>query len=348
MAAYTTVDDAGSFFKTLLYVGNDGTGHAITGTGFQPDFTWIKNRTASDFHNLYDSTRGVTKYLQSNDSALEVTDAESLQSFDTDGFTVGNIAQINTSPEDYVSWNWKMGTTSGLTGGTITPASYSFNATSGVGIYKYTGTGAAGTITHGLGAVPKFMINKKYIGGVQEWKVYHEAMGNTKFMVLDQTDNEGTNTNIWNDTTPTSTVFTIGSEISATAASDKYVQYVFTNVQGFSRFGSYPGNGDADGPYIYTGFRPAYTMIKQISGSGSNGWYILDDKRVGFNPDNENLIANSTGYEDDTNNYWDLLSNGFKIRTTGGNVNTNGSQYLYMAFASNPFVNSSGVPGNAR
>ena len=346
MAAYTTVDDAGSVYNTVLYTSTGSTMN-ITGAGFQPDFTWIKARDENVKHLWFDSVRGVTKYLQSNDSAVEVTAADTLTAFDSDGYTIGTSADLNNATELYVSWNWKLGTTSGLTGGTITPTSYSFNATSGVGIYAYNGTGATGTITHGLGAVPKFMLNKRYEEGegAQEWKVYgaQESMGATKFMVLDQQDIPSVRSDIWNDTAPTSTVFTIGSEISTSGVD--FVQYVFAEVQGFSKFGQYIGNGDADGTFVYTGFRPAFFMIKRTD--STNNWWIVDNKRVGYNVDNNILFADLTQGKDD-GNYVDILSNGLKTRTTDGGLNVLSGTYIYVAFAEAPFANSNGVACNAR
>ena len=343
MAAYTTVDDAGSFYNTVLYVGNDGTGHAITGTGFQPDFTWIKNRDATDFHVLTDAVRGATKYLQANDSAATVTNAESLQSFDTDGFTVGNIAQINTSPEDYASWNWKMGTTSGLTGGTITPDGYSFSATAGQGVYEYTGGGSAGTISHGLGAIPTFMMVKRSENDAQEWRVYHQALGPTKNLVLDQDDAANTTSINWDDTAPTSSVFTVGS--SLTESAKEMMAYVFVDVQGYSKFGTYVGNGDPDGAFIYTGFRPAWIMTKATS--HTQNWGIFDNKRLGYNVNNEHLYADTTAIEQ-TPDAMDILSNGFKMREDRNITNGSGYTYVYAAFAECPLVNSNGAPCNAR
>ena len=343
MAAYTAIVDVGSFYNTVLYVGNDGTGHAITGTGFQPDFTWIKNRDATDFHVLTDAVRGATKYLQANDSAATVTNAESLQSFDTDGFTVGNIAQINTSPEDYASWNWKMGTTSGLSGGTITPDGYSYNATSGQGVYEYTGGGSAGTISHGLGAIPTFMMVKRSENDAQEWRVYHQALGPTKNLVLDQVDAANTTSINWDDTAPTSSVFTVGS--SLTESAKEMMAYVFVDVQGYSKFGTYVGNGDPDGAFIYTGFRPAWIMTKATS--HTQNWGIFDNKRLGYNVNNEHLYADTTAIEQ-TPDAMDILSNGFKMREDRNITNGSGYTYVYAAFAECPLVNSNGAPCNAR
>ena len=342
MAVYTTVDDAGSFFDANIYAGT-GAELAITGTGFQPDLNWIKNRDATDNHVLTDAVRGATKTIfpNYNDPSGEATVAEGLKSFDSDGYTLGTDVRWNTSTENYVGWNWKMGTTSGLSGGTLTPDGYSFNATAGQGIYEYTGDSSANTITHGLDTTPTFMINKRI--GNQEWKVYHVYNGPTKYMVLDQNDAVGTHSNNWDDTAPTSTVFTIGSDLSASFA---YMQYVFSPIQGYSRFGSYTGNGNVDGPYVYTGFRPAYILIKNTE--AAKNWQIYDNERSGYNKDNDQLFANTTAVEDTAEDALDILSNGFKIRVNSDPVNLDTDVMIYAAFAESPFVNSKGIPTNGR
>ena len=342
MAAYTTVDDAGSFFNPVLYTGT-GSSLGVTGVGFQPDFTWIKNRDEADFHNLYDTVRGVTNYLRSNDSAATGTDAESLKTFDSDGFTVGTMIECNTNTEAYVSWNWKMGTTSGLSGGTITPDGYSFSATAGQGVYEYTGGGSAGTISHGLGAIPTFMMVKRSENDAQEWRIYFSGLGPTKNLVLSEYDAENTTSINWNDTAPTSSVFTVGS--SLTESAKVMMGYIFANVQGYSRFGSYYGNANVDGPYVYTGFRPAWVLLKRTGSADS--WQLFDNKRLGFNASNDKLTPNTTTAEG-SSTFIDIFSNGFKLTTTNTAVNNSGELNVYAAFAQAPFVNSSGVPVNAR
>jgi predicted RecA/RadA family phage recombinase len=331
-------------YSTKLYTGT-GASNAQTGVGFQPDFTWIKNRDAADFHVLTDSVRGATKYIQSNDDTLEVTNAESLKSFDSDGFTVGTMNEVNTNTEDIVSWNWKAGTTSGLSGGDITPSAYSINTTSGIGIYKYTGNGTATqTMTHGLGAVPKFMMMKILTGTANYWAVYHEALGNTKRMTLNTTAAESVDGNTWQDTTPTSTVFTMGNTSRLNSSGDDYVAYVFTEKKGYSKFGSYVGNANADGTFVYLGFRPALVIIKRSSTTGN--WTIWDDKRLGYNVANNEMQPNLTSAEDTSSHRVDLLSNGFKLRNSSPSVND--GTYIYAAFAEFPIVSSNDVPATAR
>ena len=235
MAAYTTVDDGTSFFKPNIYTGT-GAELAITGIGFQPDMNWIKNRTQTDNHVLTDSVRGATETLFPNyaDPSGQEEVAQGLKSFDSDGYTLGTDIRWNTNTETYVGWNWKMGTTSGLSGGTITPDGYSYSATAGQGVYEYTGGGSAGTISHGLGAVPKFMLGKRSENDAQEWRVYFSALGPTKNLVLSEYDAENTTSINWNDTAPTSSVFTVGS--SLTESGKTMMAYIFADVQGYSKF----------------------------------------------------------------------------------------------------------------
>ena len=343
MAAYTTVDDGTSFFNPLTYTGT-GSSLALTGVGFQPDLTWIKNRDAADFHVLTDAVRGATEYLQTNDSGATTINAESLKSFDSDGFTVGTMAEVNTNTEDYVSWNWKLGTTSGLSGGTLTPDAYSYNATAGQGVYEYTGGGSVVTIAHGLGAVPKFMLGKRSEDNAQEWRVYHVYNGPTKFMVFDQNDAVGTNTLNWNDTAPDSTVFTLGT--SLTESGKVMMNYVFADVQGYSKFSSYIGNGNVDGPFIYTGFRPAFIIVKRTDSTAN--WVLFSSPPTTQNQvSTVALFPNNTDAES-TYDEVDFLSNGIKIRDASGTYNTSTATYLYAAFAQSPFVNSNGIPTNAQ
>ena len=342
MAAYTTIDDAASFYNTTLYTGT-GSELAVTGVGFSADFTWIKDRDGLGYHNLFDTVRGATKRIFSNVANAENTEAQSLKSWQSDGFTVGTHADCNTNTDDLVSWNWLAGTTSGIAGSpSITPTAYSFNQTSGFSIIQYAGTAAAATLPHGLGVAPGLIMIKKTTES-QSWGVYHKALGETKYLVLDTTAGEATATAYWNDTAPTSTLFSVGDNHAVNQASKDFIAYCFADIKGYSKMGGYPGNGDADGTFVYTGFRPAFVLIKHYTPYAEN-WNIYDDKRLGYNPDNDALNPNvaTTGYTTDDMN---IVSNGFKLTTTNSRVND--GSYIYAAFASNPFVNSSGVPGNA-
>ena len=348
MAAYTAIDDAGSFFNPVLYSAT-GSSQAVTGVGFAPDFTWIKLRTSGQVHCLTDSIRGVTKYIQSNSNVAEVTNAETLKSFDSDGFTIGTDDIVSKTGNTAVSWNWKAGTTTGIAGSpSITPNSYSFNATSGFSIIQYSGDSNAGaTLPHGLGVAPN-MIMLKPVDAVDNWEVYTSALGATKHLVLNTTVVAGTATNRWNDTAPTSTLFSLGDGGGVNATGVEFLTYCFANVQGYSKFGSYVGNGNADGTFVYTGFRPSFFMLKNTTATYE--WFIMDSKRAGYNMANYYIHANDAGTEGTDNTYFELnfLSNGVKMTNSHAQLNGSGVTYIYMAFAENPFVNSEGVPVNAR
>jgi len=343
MAAFTTINDAGSFFNTALYSGNSST-QAITGVGFQPDAVWAKVRSTTYNHQLCDSVRGVHEMLRPNTTDAEGTYTDALTAFDSDGFTTGSEANWNETGQTYVAWNWKGGTTAVPSGGTITPSAVSFDATSGFGVYKYTGTGATATIAHGLGVAPRFMMFKEIDTGAA-WMVYSESLGNGFGLILNTNSIKQTGSTYFNSTSPTTSVFTIGSAGQVNSVGEPIIAYVFAPVQGFSSFQSYIGNGNANGPFVYTGFKPAWVMLKSLT--STDDWQMYDSKREGYNPDNDALYANDTTAEA-TADEVDLLSNGFKIINTSSAYNTNGVTYVYFAFASNPFVNSEGVPGNAR
>jgi len=352
MAAYTTIDDPSAFFKVQLYTGNGSANHAITfddtDTDMQPDLVWIKNRDATDSHCLFDAVRGATKLLIPDTNAAEATDADTVDSFASDGFQVDADVKVNTDGEAYASWNWKAGTTSGISGGTITPSSYSINTTSKFGIYAYTGNSTAGaTIAHGLGSAPGWYVAKR-LNSTASWSTYHKGLGATKVMRMDTTVAVSDTDAYFNDTEPTSTVFSFGADADLNNSSGTYVCYAWSEVQGYSKFGSYTGNGNADGTFVYTGFRPAFLIIKLTGGTDS--WMLMDSKRLGYNPFTHQFFADGNNAEYTTTNadWCDLLSNGFKIRDTDAGRNGSGSNYIFMAFAEAPFVNSEGVPCNAR
>ena len=354
MAAYTTIDDPEAHFQAVTYTGNGSANHAITlggTTDMQPDIVWINNRDATDNHQLFDAVRGATKRLEPNigegGSEAETTDADTLDSFTSDGFQVDADVKVNTNAEKYVAWCWKAnGTGSSNTDGAINTAATSANTTSGVSINTYEGTGSATTVGHGLGAVPEIIIIRSRDTASVDWAFFHGILGGTKYLLFNTAGAAGTASSLWNDTDPTSTVFTIGTTSKVNTDDENYVAYVFTSKQGFSKFGSYIGNGNADGPFIYTGFRPAWVLIKSYD--NAEAWTIQDSKRLGFNPDNRTLRPATTHAENTTSFYMDLLSNGFKIRNTNTEAGASGYNYIYAAFAEAPFVNSNGVPCNAR
>ena len=336
------------YFNTNLWTGNGTTATGITGVGFQPDMTWIKERSQIRSHVLFDVIRGATVQLNPNDSASDATVAESLQSFDSDGFTVGNATSVNQSGETYVGWNWiANGTASSNTDGSIT-STVSANTTSGFSIVSYTGTGSLATVGHGLSASPSYIVIKDRDNGTYDWFVYHKSLGATKFLRQNGTDAEATSSALWNDTEPTSSVFTIGGSFAGgNTNGNTYIAYCFAEKKGFSRFGSYVGNGNADGTFVYTGFKPAFVMVK-VTNDGDN-WHIIDNKRDPFNTMDSHLFANLTTAETTTSSYnFDMLSNGFKARSTNNAFNASGKPYIYMAFAENPLVGTNNIPATAR
>jgi len=340
MAAYTTIDDPEAYFQVQLYTGNGSANHAITlggDTDMQPDLVWIKNRDAVDAHCLFDAVRGATKLLSSDANTAESTDTDTLDSFATDGFQVDADVKVNTNTEDYVAWCWKE------------------SATAGFDIVSWTGNGSAQDISHSLSKVPTFIIVKNR-DQADSWYCYNVHNGNTHSMILD-TDSAkvGAYTDNWNDTTPTTSVFSVGgSHATSGGSSEAMIAYAFTDIQGFSKFGKYTGNGGtsgvdtADGTFVYTGFRPAWVMIKRTD--TANQWGIGDTKRDVDNPVQHHLFSESTQVEGGASSYnnFDILSNGFKLRSGDLWTNASGGTYIFMAFAEASFVNSNGVPCNAR
>ena len=347
--AFTTIDDPSAYFKVQLYTGNGSANHAITfddtDTDMQPDFVWIKNRDTTDAHCLFDAVRGATKLLHLSDQG-ESTDADTLDSFTTDGFQVDADVKVNTDTEDYVAWCWKAnGSGSSNTAGSINTAATSANTTSGFSIIKYVGTQANATLGHGIGIAPKFIFLKG-TDQTEDYTGFHIGSGNGLNVVIHKTvTGYGPDASYWQDTNPSATLITIGASTRLNNSGTTYIAYCFADVQGFSKFSSYEGNGNADGTFVYTGFRPAWVMIKGID--GTTNWHIYDDQRLGYNIDNNSQRANLVT-ADQTDDDIDLFSNGFKIKRNTSALNTSGGTYNYCAFAKAPFVNSNGVPCNAR
>jgi len=341
--AYTTINKSTDYFNTKLYTGNGTDNHAITGVGFQPDWVWLKARNQADYHYSLDAVRGVTKCIFQNDTSAESTFADSLKSFDSDGFTLGTSGDLNASSQTMASWNWKAnGAGSSNTDGSIT-STVSANTTSGFSIVKWTGNSTSGaTVGHGLGVVPK-MIIVKTTARAGNWVTYHHTLGATKYLELNNTGAVGTSTAAWNDTSPTSSVFSLGSWSNTNDNGYGMIAYCFAEKTGYSKFGSYVGNNNADGTFVYTGFKPAWIMIKQTS--DTNQWFIFDNKRNTFNPETLYIQAN-TSDGDNAFTSLDFTSNGFKFLTSNAAFN-NGS-YIYMAFAEAPLVGSNNVPCTAR
>ena len=342
--AFSTIDSPKKYFEAKTYTGTGST-QSITGLSFSPDFVWTKTRSTTFAHGLWDSVRGATKKLSSNSTDAEVTES-GLTAFNSDGFTLGSDAGANQNTGSYISWNWDAnGAGSSNTQGTIT-STVSANTTSGFSIVTRTGTGSVGTVGHGLSAVPSMIITKKR-SAVDNWGVYHKSLGATKYLCLNLTDASGTSSSPFNNTEPTSSVFTVGTGSTWNASSATFVDYCFAEVKGFSKFGSYTGNGSTDGTFVYTGFKPAFILTKKYTEIGDN-WVIFDNKRAGYNVTNYRLYPNVSDAEETTVLPVDLVSNGFKFRAGTGNVNNTGQTYIYMAFAENPFVTSKGLPVTAR
>ena len=332
------------YFNTKLYTGT-GSAQSISSVGFQPDWVWVKDRDSANSHNLTDAVRGATKTIFSDATAGEVTDAQRLTSFDSDGFSVGTSTSFNTNTNDYVSWNWiANGQGSSNTDGSIT-STVSANTTAGFSIVKYTGTGSNATIGHGLGVAPKMIIAKN-LGDARSWGVYHASLGATKGIDLDGTGAAGTASSYWNDTAPTTSVFSTGGGNNTGSAFD-FIAYCFAEKKGFSKFGSYSSNNNADGNFIYTGFSPAFVYIKQTNASGESS-KMYDNKRLGYNVVANWLEADDSQAEGTGSNQIDILSNGFKLRATNTAINASGGTYIYMCFAESPIVSSNGVPAVAR
>ena len=344
--AYITFQPS-DYFNTKLYTGNGST-QSISSVGFQPDWVWLKGRSGSGRdHLLFDIIRGATNYIKSNATSAEATISSTLTSFDSDGFSIGSNGGVNANSETYASWNWLAnGAGVSNTDGSIT-STVSASTTSGFSIVTYTGTGSNATIGHGLGTAPQVVICKQ-LNATQQWINYHKAIGATKYLHLNATDASATSSTVWNDTDPTSSVFSVGTAVNCNGSGNTYVAYCFADVQGFSKVsGSYVGNGDAsDNAFIYTGFKPAFILIKATD---IDEWRIYDNKRANpFNVIDVRLKAHSSDAESSGSNECDFLSNGVKIRSNSGGVGSSGQTYIYMAFAEEPLVSSNGVPAVAR
>jgi len=347
--AYTTVNKSTEHFNTKLYTGNGST-NAITGVGFQPDLTWIKNRTDTSNNNLYDAVRGTSAgKLKSNTNVAQSYNAQDLSTFGTDGFTVGSNNEVNGSGDNMVSWNWKAnGAGSSNTDGSIT-STVSVNQTAGFSIVKWTGTEANATIGHGLGSAPKAIIVKG-LSTTHDW-VYGgdnlNGFGNSSFLTLNTSNAVNTATPVWIDTLPTSSVFSVGSNQAVNQSGVEHIAYCFAEIQGYSKFGSYIGNSSANyGSFIYTGFKPSFFMVKNTA--TAEDWMIYDNKRDPNNVMQTRLRANRD-LADTTNTdyYMDFLSNGIKLYAGNSAFNANSNKMIFMAFGQS-LVGSNNVPCTAR
>lgn len=327
-----TITKPNLYFDVVTYTGTGAT-QTTTGLNFQPDFVWIKSRSAATDNKLTDVVRGVTKGLISNSTAAETTDTNGVTAFTSSGFTLGSDSVYNNSGATYVAWCWKAnGSGVTNTSGSIT-TTVSANTTSGFSIVKWTGTNTTGTIGHGLGVAPSLVIQKA-TGTTATWTIYHASLGATKYLDFSSAA-AYTSSLAWNNTAPTSTVVTVDQY--ANYGTGGQIAYCFAEVAGYSKFGSYTGNGSADGPFCYTGFRPAYVMIKS-SDIGGSAWVVFDNKRNTYNVVDKYLLPNASDAESSfTGIVLDFDSNGFKIRGSQATLNNGGSNYIFAAFAETPF-----------
>ena len=351
MAAYTAIDNPELYFQCKLYTGN-ATGRDITLDGSEnmsPNLVWIKVRSEAEASQFYDTIRGVQKRFMTHSIEVSETVSQGLTAFNADGFTLGTGNGANKNTETYVAWCWKAGTSftndASSTGiGTI-DSSGSVSDVSGFSLCTYTGTGSNATLKHGLSSTPEYFIIKN-ISSQGAWRSFTTGTGNQSQIALDQNDAaDSGSTTMWNSTSPTSSVLSVGTHSHVNASSDTYMGYVFRSVQGFSKMGTYQGNNNTDGAYVHLGFRPAFLMIRRTD-AGTSDWAMLDNKRLGYNKDFKLSYANLVNAEEA---YPELhfVSNGFKLRGAGA-LSNDPNTYFYVAFAEAPFVNSKGVPNNAR
>ena len=350
MAAYTTIDNPELYFQCKIWTGT-GSSNALTLDGdenMQPDFVWVKRRNSAGGHMLTDVIRGVTKTIITNETGAEQTFTNGLTAFGSDGFTVGSESGFNNSSDTFVAWCWKAGTAwsndaSATSVGSL-DSSGTKNATAGFSIISFTGT-ESGTpsIAHSLSSTPEFIISKA-LEVTDNWMVFHGSFSAQDYIILNTYGNTASASSVWNSL-PSSTVINMGDNAGVNDDGDM-IMYAWHSVQGFSKFGTYTGNGNVDGPFVYLGFRPAWVLFKRTAGAAAN-WQLWDNKRNSANAVNRSLLPDDSAAEQ-TDQDIDFLSNGFKIRSSAGHLNVDGTTFIYAAFAEAPFVNSKGVPANAR
>ena len=325
--------------NAVAYSGTGTLGRAVNGFGFMPDFAWIKQRSGTEDHKLTDSVRGVTKQLSSNNVNQEYNNTDQITAFTSDGFTTDNSGSTNGNSQTYIAWAWRASNTTAVanTAGTIT-SQVSANTTSGFSILTYTGTGANATVGHGLGITPSMVIVKQR-NIIQSWCIWHSGIALSEVLFLNSNAAKTSYPTLFNSmATLNATVFSVGTDVGTNQSSGTYVAYCFAQIAGYSAFGSYTGNGSTDGPFVFTGFRPRYVMIKASSTGGAGyDWFIHDSARDTYNTCTLDLEANLSLSENQYGAEQDFLSNGFKLRNTGGGTNQNGVTYVYCAFAENPF-----------
>ena len=351
--AYTAIDDSALYFQVQLYTGNGGT-QSITldgSTDMQPDWVWIKNRSGTDVHALYDSVRGANKNLRVDSNSGEGSQSDGLTSFDSDGFSVGAAGSVNTNTNNFISFNWKGGGSASANSDGSTASSVSANTTAGFSVVSYTGAGAT-TYGHGLGATPNVIIIKKRTGdsGNNNWFVYHDKVitaggSNKSFLTLNENGILAANGSATTFTSVSSTTFGVGTDDIISESSHTFIAYCFAEKKGHSKFGIYSGNNANDGTFIHTGFKPAFIIVKRTD--SSDDWKMVSRKVEGHNPMNQSVKANTNAAEAaESDHAMDLLSNGFKFRENNAAFNAAGT-YVYMAWAHEPFVTSGGLPTTA-
>jgi len=342
--SYTNgLDKPTDYFETILWSAVDT---SIDTLDFQPDWVWIKSRSNADTQVLFDAVRGTGKRLSSSATTEEQTKTDELTAFNSDGFTIGTGDNVNRSGHNYVSWNWKAGgSASSNSNGSIT-SSVSASTDAGFSIVSYTGTGSNATVGHGLSSAPKMIIVKNRSAG-DSWIVGHGSIGFTKFIKLDENGAAADSSGFFNNTAPTSSVFSVGNQDDVNASSENIIAYCFAEKKGYSKFGSYVGNNNDDGTFVYTGFKPAFFMVKATN--ATENWLMVDNKRTNsFNPIDGRLIPNSSGAEETNVTPCDFVSNGVKFRLSDGAWNSSSNTYIYMAFSESSFVTSTGIPTTAR
>ena len=347
--AYSTISKPGLHFNTITYTGNGST-QALTGVGFQPDWVWLKSRSVAKDHMVFDVVRGVQKSIRPNATTAEDNSSEYLTTFGTDGFTLGGNGKTNQNSATYAAWNWKAGNSQGSsnTDGTINTTYTSVNSTAKFSISQYTGTGSNATFGHGLGVAPTFCLHKE-TSATGPWFVSNvKRTGDTGYMYLDQDITGSTSGQAFYTAKPTSSLINLGTDPDINQNGQTYIAYCFAEVQGFSKFGTYTSNGNADGTFVYLGFKPAWVMVKNVS--STSAWMLYDNKRDNDgNPNTKSLMPNLNNAEDVNAENVDFLSNGFKCRGTGVKLNNSTDTFAYFAFAAEPLVANvgAGVPATA-
>ena len=348
MANYTTVNKSTDYYNTVKYTATAGT-TSVTGVGFQPSIVWTKDTGRTETPPIYDAVRGAGKRLLTSQANAENDEGSNGISFDADGFTTGQDGSSGQDGNDYVSWNFKgAGSGSANTDGSIS-STVSVDTTAKQSIVKWTGTGANATVGHGLGTTPALILMKNLVDS-EHWVVYHESLGNTQIVQLNTTSGFKVNSKYFNDTSPTNSVFTVGDGGEVNGSGDGMIAYCFSNNPGYFQTGQYWGNANNDGPFIVTGFRPSLVIIKNYadsSGASNNGgnWGMWDNKREGYNPENEVLYANVTNAQG-TTNFLDFFGSGFKITNSDSAFNNNNDRYLYFAVGQT-MSGTNNVPCNA-